>query len=321
MSLHVIFIDNQGQQLSDVTSSFISVTIPQNAFIMRIADDTKSYSNSTLTKLFEIDNTFYSKVLEYTTKGDYPFIDVSVYDFSGFTAIFNQLSSQFVGNNPPANIYDFSGYGGSGSGGSIDFSTIVSALNGITTALSSLTNLSNLSNLSDLANIITAISNKDNQSDIVDELRFIFTQNVGESSFRRLNDTTNLSMIKGSVSGQYINTTGKTHRLSLFYILRSFANLFSNSDFDYSSDNWVSGNNRLLARLNRSLTDVNTSGTLADISSSSVFTKLGAIESKLEQNLPFVTNVYPLVETNVDFPYEVKILNKDNCSDNKKNDI
>ena len=292
MSLHVIFIDKDGSQLSDVTSGFSSVTIPQNAFIMRICDDNKSYSNSTLTKLFEIDNTFYSKVLEYTTKGDYPFIDISVSEFAGFTAIFNQLSAQFVGNNPPADIYDFTGYGGGSSGVDIDFSTIVTALNSIASALSALTNLSNLSNLSQLANIITAISNKDNQSDIVNKLDFIFV-NTRPNGYKQ--STFRASVFPASTGS---NNVSSEALYTIYNMVRRLLLVFTVSN--PLSTQELEPSDKTLYQ---------------------IYNTLQNIETKLEQNLPFVTNVYPLSEVNIDVPYEVKIMNKDSCSDNRKNDI
>lgn len=182
-------------------------------------------------------------------------------------------------NNLAQDIQNYLQNCGVGSGSSIDFSTIVTALNSITTALSALTNLSNLSNLADLANIITAITNKDNQGNIVDILSKIFTYKSSSTSAQY-----------SSISGQNIITGVGSDSTSLSAIINRFRNVFC-SNVNNAVAN-TSNTNKLLFYLLTLSSDANNGNASFMLNNSNlkaISDKLNNIETKLEQNLPFTT--------------------------------
>lgn len=250
-----------------------------------------------------LNNSFYMMILNITSAVDTDF-DVNfnnlVNSITGLSNLFNtafntqNLALQAITtalNNLQINI------------GDVD----ISGVDDIVTQLQNLYTINasqnaNLSQLSHLSNIVSAITNKDNQSDIRDELRYIFTQSVNNDTYRLVNGVYNLSIFKNYNVANALNSIDTLSR-SLFYKrIANISDKLSAVNDSVSNNTSTEQNNKLiynLYKLFRSFvsTDKSISNIdLAEIVDTSFFKsisdKLQDIETKLENNLPFSTIVY-----------------------------
>lgn len=286
MSVYCQFYDNKQNKISEVIASNASISIPTNAVAGLFYDNTYKLDGLKLT-------------LNNLTANDFSFDfakDYFLYVFpSGYSSILatSVCSSSFMSGIPELSQNDKDYLKNLSDNSTIDFSTIVTALNSISSALSALSNLSNLtslSNLADLANIITAIQNKDNQSDIVNSLVKIFTYTVQSSNRVR-------SIFTGVDLNTKVNSSYDNQNLSIQAKLTGLINSLSSYSFAYNGDlTNISANEKLLYRIQSCLSSsISRLSTLSEISSNSFLSCnnviLDNIETKLEQNLPFTTIV------------------------------
>lgn len=155
----------------------------------------------------------------------------------------------------------------------------------------------NLSQLSQLANIVTAITNKDNQSDIRDELRYIFTQSVSNNSYRQIGGVNNLSVFKGYNTNTELSNVSALARSNLRMCLSNISNKLSSVNDSYNNSTSTDNSRKLLYNIDkilRALCSSDESITNFDITEivntsylKSISDKLQNIETKLEENLPF----------------------------------
>lgn len=127
------------------------------------------------------------------------------------------------------------------------------------------------------AAICSAITNKDNQSNIVSELNKIFINNFEGVEYSALKlDTNVLSAIPDGSRTRYTLTSILARLMSL---LTSDRRTLSSYFYDYNSSNFRTSNSSLFENATKTSFQ-----NLHDITE-----KLNNIETKLEQNLPFAT--------------------------------